>query len=160
MNVDMPPALRAYNLTAGTLYGAGMLEVPPLAFTYLSEGLPSVVQVMYLGSALCGHPGIVHGGMLATILDEGLARACFPAFPSNTGVTASLKIDYKAPCPAGSFIVLKAWTTKVKGRKAWCKGQIELLTEDDEVQGVLLAEAEGLFVEPKNAHTLARMNDW
>ena len=113
-----------------------------------------------VGSRLCGHPGIIHGGMLATILDEGLARACFPAFVSKTGVTASLKIDYKTLCPANSFIVLRAWTTKVERRKAWCSGRLELLLDEDHTQEVILAEAEGLFIEPKNAHQLSKMNEW
>lgn len=160
MNDAMPAALRAYNLTAGTLYGPGMLEVPPLTFTCSTAGLPSMTQIIYVGSRLSGHPGIVHGGMLATILDEGLARACFPAFASSTGVTASLKIDYRTPCPADSFVVLRAWTTKVERRKAWCNGRIELLLDGDDTQEVILAEAEGLFVEPRNAHQLLKMNDW
>lgn len=109
-----------------------------------------------MGPALCGHPGIVHGGLLATLLDEGLARTCFPALPNKVGVTASLKIDYRVPCPANSYVVLKARTTKVEGRKAWVKGWIELLGEDDGT-GLVLAEAEALFIEPKNAQTMARI---
>jgi acyl-coenzyme A thioesterase PaaI-like protein len=30
--------------------------------------------VLHLGRALCGHDGIVHGGLLATVFDESLAR--------------------------------------------------------------------------------------
>jgi acyl-coenzyme A thioesterase PaaI-like protein len=29
---------------------------------------------VHLGRGLCGHDGIVHGGLLATLLDEALAR--------------------------------------------------------------------------------------
>ena len=110
---------------------------------------------MYLGPALCGHPGVVHGGLLATLLDEGLARACFPALPHKVGVTASLKIDYRVPCPAGRYVVLKAQTTKVDGRKVWAKGWIELLGEQDG-DGTKLVEAEALYIEPKNAKNMAR----
>jgi acyl-coenzyme A thioesterase PaaI-like protein len=114
------------------------------------------VQISYIGQALCGHPGIVHGGLLATLLDEGLARACFPALPNKVGVTASLKIDYRVPCPANSYLVLKAETTKVEGRKAWVKGWIELLADDDG-DGTKLVEAEALFIEPKGAANMARV---
>lgn len=31
------------------------------------------MAVVHLGSDLCGHIGIVHGGMIATLLDEILA---------------------------------------------------------------------------------------
>ena len=29
---------------------------------------------IHVGRALCGHEGVVHGGLLATLLDESLAR--------------------------------------------------------------------------------------
>ena len=30
--------------------------------------------VIHLGRALCGHDGIIHGGLIATVFDESLAR--------------------------------------------------------------------------------------
>ena len=156
--MKIPPAMRPHNLTGGTLLGEDKIAVPPLNFSSRGEEeLPTLVQIAYLGEALCGHPGIVHGGLLATLLDEGLARACFPALPNKVGVTASLKIDYRSPCPAGSYVVLKAETTKVEGRKAWVKGWIELLGEDGEGNGTKLVEADALFIEPKGAKQMARV---
>lgn len=155
-HLKIPPAMRPHNLTGGTLLGENKIEVPPLTFSEKDVELPTLVQISHLGSALCGHPGIVHGGLLATMLDEGLARACFPALPNKVGVTASLKIDYRALCPANSYVVLKAETTKVEGRKAWVKGWIELLGEEDG-SGVKLVEAEALFIEPRNAKGMARV---
>lgn len=155
-HLKIPEAMRPHNLTGGVLLGPGKIEVPPLSLAHSSEELPRLVQISFLGESLCGHPTIVHGGLLATLLDEGLARACFPALPNKIGVTASLKIDYRAPCPAGSYVVLKAETTKVEGRKAWVKGWIEQLTEDGE-PGVKYCEAEALFIEPKGAASMARV---
>jgi hypothetical protein len=155
-HLKIPPAMRPHNLTGGTLLGDGKIEVPPLTFQEKDTALPKMVQISYIGQALCGHPGIVHGGLLATLLDEGLARACFPALPNKVGVTASLKIDYRVPCPANSYLVLKAETTKVEGRKAWVKGWIELLGEEDG-DGTKIVEAEALFIEPKGAASMARV---
>ncbi|KAK3066265.1 hypothetical protein LTR53_017459 [Teratosphaeriaceae sp. CCFEE 6253] len=155
-HLKIPPAMRPHNLTGGTLLGEGKIEVPPLTFQDPHAALPELVQLSYVGAALCGHPGIIHGGLLATMLDEGLARACFPALPNKVGVTASLKIDYRVPCPAESYIVLRAQTTKVEGRKAWVTGWIELLGEDDG-EGTKLVEAEALFIEPRNAKNMARV---
>ncbi|KAF2094762.1 hypothetical protein NA57DRAFT_79930 [Rhizodiscina lignyota] len=165
-HLKIPPALRPLNLTGGTLLGERKVEVPPLAFT--TRDGSEYVTIQYLGSALCGHPGIIHGGLLATLLDEGLARCCFPALPNKVGVTASLKIDYRVPCRAEQYVVLRAETQKVEGRKAWVKGWIETLPapEEWEVEGlngekkgkdpVRLVEAEALFVEPKGAATMLR----
>lgn len=141
-----PEAYRKHSLTAGTLIGPTTVPVPPLVFT----DQKNLVWMCYLSTDLCGHVGIVHGGMLATILDEGLGRCSFASLPNHIGVTASLTVNYRKPVPAGSYVVLKAETTKAEGRKVWVKGRIELLNQD-ETPGTVLAEAEALFIEPKYA---------
>lgn len=51
---------------------------------------------------------------------------------------------------AGQYVVLKSETTKVDGRKAWVKGRLETLPADGS-EGVVLVEAEALFIEPRQA---------
>jgi acyl-coenzyme A thioesterase PaaI-like protein len=150
-HLKIPEHLRPQNLTGGTLLGDDKIAVPPLQFTTEDASL------QFLGSALCGHPGIVHGGLLATLLDEGLARCCFPALPNKIAVTASLKIDYKKPTMANQVVVLRAETTKVEGRKAWVKGRLETLVDESKGETpVVLVEAEALFVEPRGAENMKR----
>lgn len=146
--MKIPPSARANNLTAGLLNRPDGIPVPPLFFS--EGGGKSAVILYYLGKNVCGHPGIVHGGLLATILDEGLARCCFPALPNKVGMTASLKVEYKAPVPAESFVVLRAETRRVEGRKAWVVGRVESLPVDGG-EGRVFVEAEALFIEPRQA---------
>lgn len=155
-HLKIPDNLRAQNLTGGTLLGADKIAVPPLQFT--TEDGTSYVSLQWLGPALCGHPGIVHGGLLATLLDEGTARCCFPALPNKVAVTASLKVDYKAPCMAGQIVVLRAETTKVEGRKAWVKGRLESLVDESKGEKpVVFTEAEALFIEPRGAEKMRKV---
>ncbi|KAI9656867.1 MAG: hypothetical protein M1821_003506 [Bathelium mastoideum] len=167
-HMKIPAAARPHNLTAGALVSDSCVPAPPLSFA--EAGGKSLVSLQYLGPGLCGHPGIVHGGMLATMLDEGLARCCFPALPNKVGVTASLNIVYLKPCRAGQVVVLRAKTVKVEGRKAWVEGWIETVgevgEEEEEVDGVkvrkvgegeMLCSAEALFIEPKSAATMPRV---
>jgi acyl-coenzyme A thioesterase PaaI-like protein len=155
-HLKIPEKLRSQNLTGGTLLGPDKIAVPPLQFT--TEDGSSYVSLQYLGPALCGHPGIVHGGLLATLLDEGLARCCFPALPNKVAVTASLKIEYKRPCMAGQIVVLRAETTRVEGRKAWVTGRLcTLPKEGEEGEGIVLTEGEALFIEPRQAATMKRV---
>lgn len=154
-HLKIPEQLRAQNLTGGTLLGGDKIVVPPLQFS-TADG-SKFVSIQYLGSALCGHPGIVHGGLLGTILDEGLARCCFPALPNKVAVTASLNITYKAPCMANQVVVMVAETTKVEGRKAWVKGRLETLPKSEGEKPVVLTEAEALFIEPRQAAQLKRV---
>ncbi|OQV04293.1 hypothetical protein CLAIMM_09199 [Cladophialophora immunda] len=151
-HLKIPEEMRQHNLTAGTLSGPGMIVVPPYYFN--EKDGKSMVQIFYVGTDVSGHPGIVHGGFLATMLDEGLARCAFPAMPNKVGVTANLNINYLKPTMAGQFLVLRAKTTKVEGRKAWAEGWIESLEVAEGEEAVKLVEASALFVEPKHAKVL------
>ena len=99
------------------------------------------------------------------MLDEGLARCCFAALPGRVGVTARLEVDFRNVCRSEGFVVLKARTEKVEGRKAWVGGRVERLeVEGKDVakkdgvaegrspwdeRGEVLVEAKGLFISPK-----------
>jgi acyl-coenzyme A thioesterase PaaI-like protein len=139
---------RPSSLTSGALAGSGKIEVPP--FVFADDEGKEFISILYLGDKLCGYPGMIHGGLLATLLDEGLARCSFPALPNKIAMTANLTINYRKPCPAGSFIVLKAKTVKVEGRKAWVEGHIETLVPEGQ-KPVVLVEASSLMVEPRQA---------
>ena len=147
-HLKIPEAARSHNLSGGTLAGPGKIWVPPLMF--LENGGKSSVTIAYLGNDLCGHPGIIHGGLLATILDEGMARCCFAALPNKVGLTASLTLNYKAPLSANTYVCMRAKTTKVEGRKAWVEGRIESLVGEGEAP-VIHVEASALFIEPRQA---------
>jgi len=60
------------SLTAGALKGPGKLALYPLIRAKRDES--ESIIFMHLGRGLCGHDGIIHGGLLATVLDETLAR--------------------------------------------------------------------------------------
>jgi len=139
---------RTASLTSGALAGPGKIEVPP--YVWSEDGGKSLVSILYLGPELCGYPGLIHGGLLATLLDENLAKCCFPALPNKVGMTANLTINYRKPSPAESFVVLKAKTVKVEGRKAWVEGHIETLAKDGQ-EPTVLVEASALMIEPKQA---------
>ncbi|KAF7134064.1 hypothetical protein CNMCM5793_005693 [Aspergillus hiratsukae] len=147
-HLKIPQELRARHLTAGILATPGGIVVPP--YVFCEEGGKSLTAIFYLGSDVSGHPGIVHGGLLATLLDESMARCCFPALPNKVGVTANLNIDYRRPAMANTYTVLKAKTVKVEGRKAWVEAHIETLPEEGK-EPVVLVEAKALFIEPKQA---------
>lgn len=63
---------KANSFTAGALRGPGKLAFAPLIRVRRDEK-ESLIFV-HVGKGLCGHDGIVHGGLLATLLDEGMGR--------------------------------------------------------------------------------------
>ncbi|KAK9484336.1 HotDog domain-containing protein [Lipomyces starkeyi] len=155
-HVAAPEHLKMQMLTAGALTGSGRLAVPPIVWT--DSESHEMVSIVHLGRNLCGHPGIIHGGLLATLLDEGLCRCAFLALPSNVGVTANLNLNYRSPALADRLYVMRANVTKVDGRKAWVKGQFETIPEDGK-EPTTVVEGEILVVEPKWAKSLPKVVD-
>ncbi|KAJ1659509.1 hypothetical protein IWQ61_001416 [Dispira simplex] len=104
----------------------------------------AMTQIQYLGRSLCGHDGIIHGGLLATIIDEAFARLAFPFLPGYSGFTANLNLNYRAPVPADHVAVVIMRVDKVEGRKAYLTATMKSL--DGSVQ---FLEATSLFIAPK-----------
>ena len=61
-----------HHLTVGVLAGTGRITVKPV--TFYNDKTKEFVVVMHVGQDLCGHRGLVHGGFLATMLDESLGK--------------------------------------------------------------------------------------
>lgn len=152
-HTKLHPNDRPHNLTGGTLAGPGKITVAP--YVWGSRDGAELYVVAHLGRDLCGHDGIVHGGLLATILDEALARCCFPALPNKIGVTANLNVNYRRPTRADQLVVVRCATTKVEGRKAWVEGSIATLPASG--PGETLVEASALFIEPRYAKLMRRV---
>ena len=69
---NFPEETRVNSLTAGALRGPGKLAIAPLIRSRKDES--EAIAFVHVGRGLCGHDGIIHGGLLATLLDETLAR--------------------------------------------------------------------------------------
>ncbi|KAF5368026.1 hypothetical protein D9758_004339 [Tetrapyrgos nigripes] len=141
-----PAERRPNHLTAGALRGPGRLAALPLCRAKYDETESYVF--IHLGRGLCGHDGIIHGGLLATLLDETMARTAIMNLPERIGVTATLNISYRAPTKADQFVVMKIRLLDVQGRKANVAARVE------DMKGTLLVEATGMFVQPRYAHLL------
>ncbi|QRV78361.1 thioesterase superfamily protein [Ceratobasidium sp. AG-Ba] len=144
---DYPEDRRRHALTSGSLRGPGKLALPPIVFAKEDES--EAIALVHVGRSLCGHDGIVHGGLLATLLDESLARNALLNLPAKVGVTANLSINYRAPTKADQFIYIHTHVDKAQGRKVTVSGEVHSVET-----GELLVTASALFVQPKYAHLL------
>ncbi|KAJ2315805.1 hypothetical protein IWW51_003134 [Coemansia sp. RSA 2702] len=129
-------------LLTGSLLAPDKLAVEPV--TFMHKDRKQFVVVVHLGKNTCGHKGIVHGGILATLFDEITGRPAFWNLPRNVALTASLKISYRRPAIADQVFVFRTQLTGLDGRKAEVVGQLE------DAQGNLLSEAEALYISPKD----------
>ncbi|KAG7442807.1 Thioesterase/thiol ester dehydrase-isomerase, partial [Guyanagaster necrorhizus] len=138
---NFPEDRRVNHLTSGALRGPGKLALPPVVRAKRDESEAWIF--VHLGRSLCGHDGIIHGGLLATLLDESLGRLAIVNLPEKVGVTATLSLTYKAPTIADQFVVIKTSLQELQGRKITVTGRIE------DLEGKVLVEASALFVQPK-----------
>ena len=134
---------RPHRMTTGPLGGSRGLGGYQRIFYNKETG--EMISVLWIGGALAGWPGVVHGGLLATVLDETLGRCGIARFETRTGVTANLEVNYKRPTMTNSFVVVRCLPV-LEGsteRKAYVQGRVETL------DGKICVEAKGLFVSPK-----------
>ncbi|KAI9491648.1 HotDog domain-containing protein [Zychaea mexicana] len=143
----MSDTAREVSLTATTLRGDGKIALRPLKF--FNHDKTECVIVMHLGRNLCGHAGIIHGGMLGTLLDEHLAYVSLPSLPNYTGFTANLSVDYRKPCKADQWVVIRGKLDRVEGRKAYAHARVETA-----IDHTLLTEATALYISPRTAGPL------
>jgi len=80
-----------------------------------------------------GWQDVIHGGILATLLDEVAIYAC--RGKGEQFVTAEINVRYRKPVPVGSCVVLTGEIKEVRRR-------IYLVASRIEIDGVLYAEAD------------------
>jgi len=120
------------------VYGPGNPVAPPIVATQTDDG--RATGRVTVGKPHEGPPGLVHGGVVATLLDHLLARAVRAA--GRGGLTATLTVTYRRPVRLGVPLLGTAEIGTVDGRRTTARAR--LVQEDD--PGTTLAEAEGLFV--------------
>lgn len=104
---------------------------------------PGVIETTYTApDHFQSYPGILHGGIVATILDEISGRSHM-GDPSDARFmfTAKLEVKYRKNVPIGKPLKIVGKAGKVKGRMAEAWAGIY----DDE--GTLLAEGNTLLVD-------------
>lgn len=111
-----------------------------LAFHEYPDG--SVRSKLRIKSEYQGWPGIVHGGIIATLLDEVTARVFMNDSTGNRFMmTARLEVRYRQPVPTETPILIIGIPVEDKGRVATARGELR-----DE-QGNVLAEANSVLVQ-------------
>jgi uncharacterized protein (TIGR00369 family) len=101
-----------------------------------------------LGAEYEGGPGFIHGGIIATLLDEAMGK--LNHFRGVRAVTAELTIEYLRPVPVGEDLLVEAYEIERNGRSLCHAGEIR------SPSGEVLARARGRFVEVNPTRFSAR----
>ncbi|OIW31001.1 hypothetical protein CONLIGDRAFT_630892 [Coniochaeta ligniaria NRRL 30616] len=157
---SLPPEQRRRHMVASSLSSSSALGGYQRVFQNTETG--EVLVLVYFGRGVTGWPTVVHGGALATVLDETCGRAAFARLePRQAGeevkrpiVTAWLKLDYLAMTQERVFYLVGARVREdeeleegERGKrdyKAYVEGWVESVRTGEET-----VVAEALFVGPK-----------
>lgn len=110
---------------------------PPMTVRMLDDA--TVVGECTMRQIHEGPPRAVHGGWVATLLDQLLGHAT--AASGHPGFTAELTVRYRKPTPYNAPLTLLARTDEVDGRRV--RASAEIVADD-----VVTAEAKALFLKP------------
>lgn len=120
-------------------FGCGEDNSIGLQLDFLLAPDGTVVCPATIGDAFEGHPGLLHGGIIATLLDETMSKSVRAR--GLTAMTRHIEVDYKRPVPSQTPIRMEGRVVRSEGRKLWVEAHILDQT------GKVLASAKGLFIE-------------
>jgi uncharacterized protein (TIGR00369 family) len=102
-----------------------------------------VVSTVTVPDHFQGYPGVVHGGIVATILDEVAGRATLiSGNDADLMVTVKIEVKYRQPTPTLTPLTVTGRVTQPGRTRARAQGEIRL------PDGSLTAEAELLLAQP------------
>ena len=102
-----------------------------------------VVSTVTVPEHFQGYPGVVHGGIVATMLDEIVGRALLiDGSDENLMVTVKLEVKYRQPTPTLTPLKIVGWVESASASRARTRGEIRL------PDGAVTAEADLLLARP------------
>jgi acyl-coenzyme A thioesterase PaaI-like protein len=96
-----------------------------------------------VSDAYQGYPGVVHGGIVSTILDEVSGRAVMMEEGDDRLLaTLRIRVRFREPTPTETPLTVVGWVKQISSIGAKVAGEIRL------GDGTVTAECESLLAEP------------
>lgn len=121
-------------------FGCGGANARGMQLTFEQDDATRRIRGAFrLGADYQGGMGFVHGGIVATLLDEVMAKVS--RFNGDHAVTAELTIEYVKPVPVDGELVVEGWEVERNGRSLLREGEIR------DASGAILARGKARFVQ-------------
>ena len=134
------------------------VENPVGLHLHFYETEPGVIETEYTAPVhFEGFPGVLHGGIVAAIIDEVSGRAYMGNAPANPRFmfTGKLEIKYRKNVPIGKLLKIVGKVIENKGRIAKAWGGIY-----DVETGELLAEGTGMHINvPSDKFDMSKLEE-
>lgn len=120
-------------------FGCGEANPVGLHLKFFLAEDSSVVCDVTMPDTYEGPVGFVHGGIIATLLDETMSKSVRAR--GVTAMTRQMEVEYLKPVPSGSAIRIEGHVTHHEGRKHWVHARVV------NHEGVELARSKALFIQ-------------
>ncbi|MCI0394201.1 MAG: PaaI family thioesterase [Chloroflexi bacterium] len=107
-----------------------------LYVAFYDNGQDEVMAEYTIPDVYQGYPGIVHGGIVAAILDEAVGRVAMIGDHHHFMMSVRLEVKYRQPVPTRTPLRIVGRAVRLRGRLGKAVGEITL------PDGALAAEAE------------------
>jgi len=133
----------------------GLENTCGLQLSFYETGQGDVVSDVVMDNRFEGFPGTVHGGIIATMLDEAAGRVAMVGKPNAFSVTARLEVRYRKPVPVGGNVRVIGRMVRRRGRLVTAHAEVHLENGDVAAEAeVLLADREGVEIDPARLEEL------
>jgi acyl-coenzyme A thioesterase PaaI-like protein len=120
-------------------YACGSDNSRGLRVPFAPDGPHGSCGVYAASADHCGWPGILHGGVTFTLMDEALGWAVH--FQGINAVTARAETRFRKPVPVGANLIIRAWT--LTRRKSLITARAEVRFDDNDL--TLIAETDAIM---------------
>jgi len=136
---ELPPSGSSKQPNSLRCFVCGVENPVGLRLAFYDQPNGEVTCTVTLPDRYQGYPGVVHGGIVASMLDEIAGRAAMQGEVTRFMMTAKLEVRYRRPVPIGQPLHLVGRMESRRGRRSTVQSEIRL--ED----GTVAAEAEALL---------------
>jgi uncharacterized protein (TIGR00369 family) len=123
-------------------FGCGPANPGGLHLEFLLAEDGSVVCLPTIPDRFEGPVGYLHGGIIATLLDEAMSKSIRAR--GLTAMTRQMEINYLRPVHSEAPIRVEGRLIRSEGRKHWSEARII------DARGHALADGKGLFIEVRS----------
>ena len=97
-----------------------------LYMTFFDNGQDEVMSHYTVTEDYQGYPGVVHGGIVTSMLDEVVARVSFIGDPHKFMMSVKLEVKFRKPVPTLTPLKVVGRIIKLRGRLGQAVGEVIL----------------------------------
>ncbi len=94
--------------------------------SFYDNGSNEVVSEYTVSEEYQGYPGLVHGGVVAAMLDEVVCRVAMIGDHHHFMMSVRMEIKYRHPVPTGEKLQLVGRIVRLRGRLGKATGEVIL----------------------------------